>query len=272
MDAPEVPSDDVIAFYTETYDESSRLSAPYNELESLRTREILAPQLPAAPARIIDIGGGTGAYAAWLADRGYEVDLVDVVPDHVERAREISGELQRGFSAHVGDARSLAAEDGAFDAALLLGPLYHLQARADREAALAEAVRVTRPDGVIAAAAISRCAWPLYALRDGVELTNDRVSAIGATVESGIGDPHGALPHAYSHRPAELIAEAEQAGMTDIQLFGVEGPGWILFSSSSQEDQRRLVEDARRVARLLDGQADVAGASAHLLVVGRRSR
>jgi hypothetical protein len=52
-----------------------------------------------------DIGGGTGTYAAWIADRGYDLDLVDVVPGHVEQPREISRRLQRGFSAHVGDAR-----------------------------------------------------------------------------------------------------------------------------------------------------------------------
>lgn len=36
--------------------------------------------------RITDIGGGTGVYASWLASRGYESQLVDVVPEHVEEA------------------------------------------------------------------------------------------------------------------------------------------------------------------------------------------
>jgi SAM-dependent methyltransferase len=266
----EEPSDDLVAFYTEDYDESARLSASYNELEILRTREILATYLPPAPARVIDIGGGTGAYAAWLAELGYEVDLVDVVPSHVERAKEIARQLPHGFVAHLGDARSLPAAEGEFDVALLLGPLYHLQAQTERERAFAEAVRVTRPGGVVVAAAISRYAWPLYALRDGVELNADRVRAITATVESGVGDPHGSLPLAYSHRPDDLLAEAERAGLTDARLFGIEGPGWIMLGETPRSDQRPRLEDALHAARLLDGHPDVAGASAHMLVVGRR--
>jgi SAM-dependent methyltransferase len=272
-------SDDLISFYGAEYDESSRLSAAYNELERIRTRELLQRHLPAPGASVLDVGGGTGVHAAWLADLGYDVELIDVVPEHVERARELSGQLRRGFGVRVGDARALDAPDAGFDAALLLGPLYHLPASADRAAALAEAVRVTKPGGVVFAAAISRYAWPLYALRDGVELDDDRVAAISATIESGCGDPVGDLPQAYSHRPTELVEEARVAGLTDVQLFGVEGPGWTLLRPDSADDQTRLVENAQTrlienavtAARLLDGEPDMAGASAHLLVVGRRA-
>jgi len=45
-----------------------------------------------------------------------------------------------------------------YDAVLLLGPLYHLTDRTDRVGALAEARRVTRPGGIVAAAVISRYA------------------------------------------------------------------------------------------------------------------
>ena len=42
--------------------------------------------------------------------------------------------------------------------ALLLGPLYHLTEESDRVGALREALRVTRPDGLLVAACISRFA------------------------------------------------------------------------------------------------------------------
>lgn len=40
-------------------------------------RNNLQEYLPSTPARVIDIGGGDGRDAAWLAEQGYEVTLVD---------------------------------------------------------------------------------------------------------------------------------------------------------------------------------------------------
>jgi len=41
--------------------------------------ELLLRLLPVAPARVLDVGGGPGVYASWLASLGYEVTLVDPV-------------------------------------------------------------------------------------------------------------------------------------------------------------------------------------------------
>ena len=67
----------------------------------------------------------------------------------------------------VGDARALEFEDASADAALLLGPLYHLTERADRLAALREARRVLRPGGNLFAAGISHFASTVDALVQG---------------------------------------------------------------------------------------------------------
>src|SRR5262249_49876920 len=79
--------------------------------------------------------------------RGYAVHLSDVVPLHVEQAREASARQPDHPLAGtaVGDARRLAHPDGSADAVLLLGPLYHLTERADRLAAWREARRGRRP-------------------------------------------------------------------------------------------------------------------------------
>jgi hypothetical protein len=49
-------------------------------------KELLGRFLPPAPATILDIGGGPRVYAAWLADEGYQVHLIDALPHHVEQA------------------------------------------------------------------------------------------------------------------------------------------------------------------------------------------
>ena len=81
---------------------------------------------PAAPsrtaARVLDVGGGAGVHAAWLADDGHSVHVIDPMPSHVEQANRLAGPRRR-ITAEVGDARRLAVTDGTVDAVLLLGPL-----------------------------------------------------------------------------------------------------------------------------------------------------
>ena len=63
--------EDLFAYYA-GQDEGQRLFRyAHNRLELLRTRELLLRQLPSPPAVVLDVGGGTGVHAAWLAGRGY---------------------------------------------------------------------------------------------------------------------------------------------------------------------------------------------------------
>jgi len=124
--------------------------------------------LPAAPAVILDVGGGAGAYAFPLAKQGCEVHLIDPVELHLEQARsyaETSGVTLASIT--KGDARQLDFPAGGADAVLLLGPLYHLVERSDRLQALLEAQRVLRPRGALFAASISRFASLIDGLSRG---------------------------------------------------------------------------------------------------------
>jgi SAM-dependent methyltransferase len=264
------PADRLIAYYTAAYDEDARLRDPLGQLELRRTQELLRAALPAPPATVLDVGGGTGAHAAWLAEDGYDVTLVDLVPDHVRRATERAREQPRPFTARLGDARATGAPTAGADACLLLGPLYHLRDATARAAALAEARRVTRSGGLVAAAGISRLAWPLDALCQG-DVPVDRLPAMREAIATGLNDPAYGFTDAYLHRPAELAAELEAAGLADVRVHGVEGPGWIrLAPDAAGGHVDALVESAQRVARLCDGEPDLRSASAHLLALGRR--
>src|SRR5438309_1112183 len=78
---------EIAAHYGSGYEEGRLLSGS-SRLEYARTRILLHRFLPPAPARVLDVGGGAGAYAAPLAREGYDVHLLDALPLHVERARE----------------------------------------------------------------------------------------------------------------------------------------------------------------------------------------
>ena len=64
-----------IARYYDRSDERARLLDRTGRLERERTQEILERYLPPPPARVIDVGGGAGIYARWLAEKGYDRDF-----------------------------------------------------------------------------------------------------------------------------------------------------------------------------------------------------
>jgi hypothetical protein len=72
--------DEIIEHYDREIDEARRITHGLGQLELLRTREIVRRHLPPGPQRILDVGGGTGVHAAWLADDGHHVHLIDRVP------------------------------------------------------------------------------------------------------------------------------------------------------------------------------------------------
>lgn len=260
---------EIARFYQEVPEEG-RLGAGPSQLEFERTKEVALRFLPPPPATILDVGGAAGAYSLWLAERGYQVHLVDATPRLVEEAqRRSDASPNRIETCQVGDARSLGFGDGIADAVLLMGPLYHLTEPADRLRALREAYRVLRPGGVLLAAAISRFASAL----DGIARDLFADPSFSAIVQQDLqrGQHRNATTNwnyfttAYFHLPEELLAEVTSAGFDCRGVFGLEGPGWILSDFDARWADPRKREDLLRVARDLEAQASIVGLSAHLL-------
>ena len=268
--------DDVIRHYASGYEEN-RLTTGGGQLESERTCELLARFLPPAPAKILDVGGGPGAHACWLAKRGYEVHLIDIAPLHIEMAiaassRQIEAPLA---SAAVGDARSLSWIDKSLDAVLMLGPLYHLTAKEDRLRALSEAYRVLKPDGILFAVGISRFASTMDGIRQGF-LKDPEFAHIAA---QDVKDGHHRNPtgrpeyfmDTFFHHPDELRREVAEAGFAVSGIYGLEGPAWLVrdFDEwwADPTHRQRLLE----VARTLESEPSLLGISAHLMIVARKS-
>jgi len=260
----------ILEHYATGY-ERGRLGGGTSRIEFARTKELLQRFLPPPPAAILDVGGGPGAYAAWLADLGYRVHLVDPVPLHVEQAAETAGRARHPFTVAVGDARNLEQEDPSFDAVLLLGPLYHLTERRDRVQALTEAERVSRPGGFVAVAAISRFA----SLFDGLVSGFLGDATFEAIVERDLREGQHRNPTdrvewfttAYFHHPDELRREVEDAGLRFEAIFGIEGPGWLVRDVWDDPGRR---EHVSRAARAVEREPTLLGLSAHLLVIATK--
>ncbi|MFE7763363.1 class I SAM-dependent methyltransferase [Streptomyces sp. NPDC057438] len=263
---PPLPGE-ILAYY-QRGGENTRLREGAGRLEFWRTQDILRRLLPAAPARVLDVGGGTGIHAEWLAADGYAVEVVDPVPMHVERAGRLPG-----VTARLGDARSLPAEDAAYDVVLFLGPLYHLPERPDRVRALTEAHRTVRPGGVVVAATINRFAGLNDTLMQGNYFIPERRERTDAVSDHGRHRWSPADPHfttAYFADPAEVPGEFTEAGLAHEGQYGVEGVAWLMGGVEEWLDDPERREAVLAASRRIESEPSLLGASGHVLTVGRR--
>ena len=265
--------EDVRSYYEQGFEEN-RLTLPHFRWEKIRTIDLMDRFLPPPPAVVLDVGGGAGAYAFELANKGYTVDLIDPVPLHIEQAKARAQpephkagefELRMPRSFQVGDARSIPAEDNSADAVLMFGPLYHLTDRADRLKAIAEAYRTLRPGGTLMAVAISRFASALDGISRGLLRDAEFVPMVEEDLRSGqhrneTGNPEY-FTTAYFHHPDEFREELAEGGFGEIVVCGIEGPVWM-----PKEEDSSAVEMMRRIER----EPSLIGASAHVMGVGRR--
>lgn len=268
------PGADEVQEYYALGREERRLDRGRGALEELRTRELLARWLPDPPATVLDVGGAAGRYALPLAALGHRVHLLDPAPLHVRQARAASSTAAAPLASVTrGDARHLPFADAAADAVLLLGPLYHLQERADRLAALSEAVRVLRPGGVLVAAAISRWASAIDGAALGFLADPEFARIVERDLATGRHENPARRPGwfttAYFHRPDELREELAAVGLAVEGPVAVEGVGGL-----APDLDGMLAEPSTRgrllaIVRATEQEPALLGVSSHLIAMGR---
>lgn len=256
-----------IAAYYERGGERERLSRnARGRLEFARMQDLLRRLLPGDGLDVLDVGGATGVHASWLAADGHKVTLVDPVPSQVAVAAELPG-----VTALVGDARELPFGGGEFDAVLLMGPLYHLVERAHRVRAIAEARRVVRPGGVVAAVTINRTAgwsdWLLWHAH-GTEHSISAEDSLRVLKEGTLRYfDQDIFTTAYLSHPGEVASEFADAGCGGAVQYAVQGfPGFIPDIEAlidNEEVRAHLMEGLRVIER----EPSLLGASNHLLTV-----
>ena len=144
----------VSSFYNEI-DEDGRLNkSRHGQMEYITTMHYINKYAKEG-AKLLEIGAGTGRYSIALAKAGYNVTAVELVENNLQVLKKNSEGIDN-IQSYQGDALDLSRfADNSFDVTLLFGPLYHLYEPQDVQKSIDEAIRVTKPGGVILAAFLS---------------------------------------------------------------------------------------------------------------------
>jgi ubiquinone/menaquinone biosynthesis C-methylase UbiE len=272
MPASKLINSEIEEFYAQTSEEN-RLQLGLGPLEFERNKDLIQRYLPKKGV-IIDVGGGPGVYSEWLAGLGHQVYLVDPVEKHIKQANKRSAKAKKSFKNLLGEAQKLEFEDNFADVVILHGPLYHLQLKEDRVRSIAEAKRVLKPNGIVLGFAINHSASTIAALLNGFIHSAEIFEMCKEELTSGIHTPPqsmpGILPAAYFHRPDELKTEFEEAGLTYIDTYAVEGLIWMdknYFESRSDPKKKEAIMELMKIT---ENDQSLLSLSPHMMIAGRK--
>lgn len=222
---------------------------------------------------LLEIGAASGRYTLALARRGYRVTAVDLSAELIkalERHLQVAG-LEPQVRTRVADARDLGVLGSqAFDAVLLMGPLYHLIEQADRQAALRQAFDRLQPGGPLFSAWISRYGVLSDLLADRPQWIEDQAE-VRSVLADGQRPPHyprGGF-RGYLAHPDEIIPFHEALGLHTLALAAVEpliGAGDESYNRLQGRQRELWLELLERVSQ----EPSIRGASRHLLYIGRK--
>lgn len=135
--------DEVLADYAAAA--TPALIAGYDALPPEQIYASVRDFLPREPAKIADIGAGTGRDAAWFADQGHKVLAVEPVREFREAGKALHGDRIEWLDDQLPELAGLKSR-GPFDLVLLCAVWHHLDT-AGRARAMPTLARVTAPGG-----------------------------------------------------------------------------------------------------------------------------
>jgi ubiquinone/menaquinone biosynthesis C-methylase UbiE len=257
--------------------EIGRLERGLGIVEFHRTKEILSRYIDGGKV-IYDIGGGIGMYAAWLAKKGNEVHLIELVENAVEYAK--ANMMQDcHFIAETGNALQINRPDESADVVLLMGPQYHLRDRGERLQSLREAFRVLKKGGLLVAAGISKFSsmtWGLSVYGEKNDFIDDPVFFNMIKDEMTIGDHIRPkeypkfIAEAYFTTSEEMKSEITEAGFAVEKAIAVEGCIWFTPHLAEKWEDEASRERLLEIVRITETEPEMMGMSPHFLVVAKK--
>lgn len=248
---------------------------PYHQIEFTVTMHFLEKYLP-KHGLVLDAGGGPGRYSIELAKRGYDVVLLDLVPEMLKIAKrriKRAGVQERVRQIVQGSVVNLSMfADETFDAVLCLGaPLCHLLNVKQREKAAAELLRVAKRNAPLFVSVISRIGLLKTILVDfphEMEYAKHHLEV--ADYIPGLQGKGFTAAHWFM--PEELRELFEKQGVKILEMAGLEG-----LSSHHEKETNRLFKNKEKWEMWMKillktcTHPSVVGSSEHFLLVCRKA-
>lgn len=205
--------------------EQNRLDLPLCRIEFVSTLRLIERYFP-KQGKVCDIGGGTGRYTIELLRKGYSVTLLDISNEEIRLAEQQLN--MHGLSAEqliVGDARDLSVfEPNTFDAALLLGPMYHIVESQDRAKVLQQLKQILKPHGVAIIAYLNTWGLIKTGIGDFPQWYQD-ISFLRSMMQEHTfsGESLPGFTECYWSTSQAALEEIKKAGFEIISYAGAEG-------------------------------------------------
>lgn len=253
------------SFYDGYYEDTRLERSRHGQLEYRTTMHFIHCCQP-QPGSVLELGAGTGRYSVALAKEGYRVTAVELAERNLELLRQNARGLGN-LTALQGDAVDLSRfANDSFDLTLLLGPLYHLYDKRDRDAALCEAIRVTRPGGHILTAFLS-----VHAILFDNYLQGNLADGLAENFDADYRARHFQDQLFTGYDIPELEALYDGLPVTPVTLVATNGilelaEGRADFAMSDEEFEAYAAYHLRFCE-----QRELLGSSSHLLHICRKS-
>jgi SAM-dependent methyltransferase len=232
-----------------TYDDTPSHAAT-DPVEAAAWRAALLRFLPPPPARVLDVGAGTGSMTMLAAGLGYRMTALDLSEEMLGRARHKADELGLDVDFHVGPGSD--PPHGPFDAVMERHVLWTTM---DPVGALQAWRGVTAPGGRLV-------------LFEGIWRPADAVSRARHSVAGGFRRLRGEAHDHHAEYDAEMLAGLPLAGQTSARplVVAVEEAGW----RNVRIERIRDVEWIRQSAGGVPGR--IAGVTPQFAVVADAPR
>jgi len=255
----------VIGFYN-NYDEEGRLMRKSRMPEFLTTMKYIEKYLTPG-AKIIEIGAGTGRYSLALAEMGYDVTAVELVPHNIEIMKK-KVKHHHNIKIYEGNACDMSAfESDTYDIVLLLGPMYHLFTDEDKHKALSEAIRLAKTNGVIYASYCNSDTSVYKYFYQGIALEYMEQGLIKENYHT-FSSPEDVFE---LYRKVDIDKLMENYDVTRLHFVGVDMLSYI-FDDKFDDLSDREFEEYMKFLSTLCEREECVGMSIHMLDVFKKNK
>ena len=254
----------IIEEYYNRYNEDKRLKRKTRLPEYLTTMKYIEKYLK-PNSKILEIGAGTGRYSVTLADKGYDVTAVELVPHNIEIMKK-KVRPSHNIKIYEGNACNLSfLGSETYDIVLLLGPMYHLYNEEDKHKAISEALRVAKKGGII---------YSAYCNNDTVMYKMFYTKKILNHLKNGDIDENY---HAVSkpelifelYRKEDIDRLMSKYNVTRLHFVGVDMLSY-LYSNKLERLNKKEFEEYMKFLNVICENENMTGLSIHMLDIFRK--